>query len=139
MINQFKYPCQRNLQAPLTRRAMLSKCASGFGAVALAALQMDPAFAVDDPKLPELGVAGHGTHHKARAKNVIFLYMDGGPSQIDTFDPKPMLDKHNGRIQVSCSALNRRSSITTVLFWRALGSSKSMANRGFLLAVCFPM
>ncbi len=97
MINQFKYPCQRNLQAPLTRRAMLSKCASGFGAVALAALQMDPAFAVDDPKLPELGVAGHGTHHKARAKNVIFLYMDGGPSQIDTFDPKPMLDKHNGK------------------------------------------
>ena len=31
------------------------------------------------------------------AKNVIFLYMDGGPSQVDTFDPKPMLDKYNGQ------------------------------------------
>ena len=74
---------------------MLSRCASGFGGVALAALGLEKGYAAttDDA----LGVAGHGPHHKVRAKNVIFLYMDGGPSQIDTFDPKPMLDKHNGK------------------------------------------
>ena len=93
-LNQNKYPCQRLQPAPLTRRQMLSRCASGFGAVALAALGLDKAFAIGDPE--DLGFAGHGPHHKVRAKNVIFLYMDGGPSQIDTFDPKPLLDKHNG-------------------------------------------
>ena len=93
-LNQNKYPCQRLQPAPLTRRQMLSRCASGFGAVALAALGLDKAFAIGDPE--DTGFAGHGPHHKVRAKNVIFLYMDGGPSQIDTFDPKPLLDKHNG-------------------------------------------
>ena len=95
MINQHKYPCQRFQSAPLTRRQMLSRCASGFGAVALAGLGREKAFAIGDPD--EIGVAGHGPHHQVRAKNVIFLYMDGGPSQVDTFDPKPMLDKHNGK------------------------------------------
>ena len=93
-MNHFKYPCQRLQPAPLTRREMLSRCASGFGAIALAALGQDKAFAIQDNI--DSGVALHGPHHKVRAKNVIFLYMDGGPSQIDTFDPKPMLDKHNG-------------------------------------------
>ena len=36
-------------------------------------------------------------HHPPRAKNVIFLHMVGGPSQMDTFDPKPALDKWDGR------------------------------------------
>src|SRR5207237_7695812 len=35
-------------------------------------------------------------HHAPRAKNVIFLFMDGGPSQVDTFDPKPRLDREHG-------------------------------------------
>ena len=76
---------------------MLMRCANGFGAVALAALQSDRAFSGESSTLAEPGHAGHGPHHEVRAKNVIFLYMDGGPSQVDTFDPKPMLDKHNGR------------------------------------------
>ena len=38
-----------------------------------------------------------GLHHPATAKAVIFLYMDGGPSQVDTFDPKPLLDKFHGQ------------------------------------------
>src|SRR5262249_52281326 len=70
---------------PLTRRDMLRRCANGFGAVALAALWADRA------------AAASLTHHPARARNVIFLYMDGGPSQVDTFDPKPLLEKYHGR------------------------------------------
>lgn len=96
MINTNQYPCERYRSLPTSRRAMLKQCASGFGAIALAALQNDRAFASASPS-DQVGIAGHGPHHRVQAKNVIFLYMDGGPSQIDTFDPKPMLDKYNGK------------------------------------------
>lgn len=102
MTIQSGYPCQRYQAQPTSRREMLQRCGSGFGALALAALRLDPAFSYDSAKHNEgrpleLGVAGHGPHHQVKAKNVIFLYMDGGPSQIDTFDPKPLLDKYNGQ------------------------------------------
>lgn len=76
---------------------MLARCASGFGAVALAALRNDAAYSQLDETLNEPVQAGHGPHHAVRAKRVVFLYMDGGPSQMDTFDPKPFLDKYNGK------------------------------------------
>ena len=69
---------------PLTRRELLAQAANGFGALALAALQQE-----ERPR--------GGLHHPAKAKNVIFLYMDGGPSQVDTFDPKPRLEKDHGK------------------------------------------
>ncbi|MEM7201905.1 MAG: DUF1501 domain-containing protein [Planctomycetota bacterium] len=74
---------------PLTRREMLQRCANGFGAMALTALTGERAYAIG------LG-RGATPHHAARARNVIFLYMDGGPSQVDTFDPKPRLDREHG-------------------------------------------
>ncbi len=71
---------------------MLSRCASGFGAVALAALSADAeAYSRHDPLAPR------PPHFPAKARSVIFLYMDGGPSQIDTFDPKPRLNAEHGR------------------------------------------
>jgi hypothetical protein len=81
------FPCGR-VSTPLTRRDVLLRAANGFGAAALAALWHEDGFAADQSK---------GTHHPAKAKSVIFLYMDGGPSQIDTFDPKPALDKYHGQ------------------------------------------
>jgi hypothetical protein len=71
---------------PLTRREMLVRSANGFGAVALAALL------AEDGK-----AAAPVRHHPAKAKAVIFLYMDGGVSQVDSFDPKPLLDKYHGQ------------------------------------------
>jgi hypothetical protein len=65
---------------------MLRTCASGFGAVALSALLAEDA-------APQ----ATGTHHGARARNVIFLYMDGGVSQVDSFDHKPLLERYHGR------------------------------------------
>ncbi len=97
MRNFQAFPCHRYQPEPTSRREMLMRCANGFGAVALAALSSDPAFGATSSSNSDLGVAGHGTHHPARAKHVIFLYMDGGPSQMDTFDPKPALDKYNGQ------------------------------------------
>ena len=70
----------------LTRRQLLATSANGFGALALAGLLAEEARA--DAKPP---------HFKPRAKSVIFLYMDGGPSQIDTFDPKPRLTAEHGK------------------------------------------
>lgn len=70
-----------------SRRELLFRCANGFGAVALASLLHQESQAEGSkPKL----------HHPASADSVIFLYMDGGPSQVDTFDPKPRLDREHG-------------------------------------------
>jgi hypothetical protein len=70
---------------------MLLRCANGFGSVALAALL------AEDGRTAETGPALKNLHHRARARNVIFLYMDGGPSQVDTFDYKPLLEKYDGK------------------------------------------
>src|SRR5262245_45502667 len=84
---------------PLTRREMLLRCANGFGAVALAALLGDKTFAGTNDNPGTLGgsLAPRPPHFPAKARNVIFLYMDGGPSQVDTFDPKPRLQSEHGK------------------------------------------
>jgi hypothetical protein len=75
---------------------MLAQCANGFGAVALAALLGEwNNFAAGTR--PAATGALESLHHAPRAKTVIFLYMDGGPSQMDTFDPKPLLNKEHGQ------------------------------------------
>jgi len=71
---------------------MLARSASGFGTIALAGLLGDDLLAADATGLQQVA-----THHVPRARNVIFLYMDGGPSQVYTFDPKPMLNRMNGQ------------------------------------------
>ncbi|MEM7232129.1 MAG: DUF1501 domain-containing protein [Planctomycetota bacterium] len=76
---------------------MLHRSASGFGAAAFAALASSWARAGETPQDRPFQLADHGSHFRPRAKNVIFLYMDGGPSQVDTFDPKPLLSKYHGR------------------------------------------
>jgi hypothetical protein len=69
-----------------TRRDFFLKCGGGLGMMALAQL----AQADQNPLAPRK------SHFPAKAKNVIFLFMEGGPSQIDLFDPKPALQKWHG-------------------------------------------
>src|SRR6185436_14381343 len=92
--------CGRFAGEPLTRRQMLAQCANGFGAVALMGLLGDKAsggaLVSDTLKTPN-SLAPRPPHFPARARNVIFLYMDGGPSQVDTFDPKPLLNREHGK------------------------------------------
>jgi hypothetical protein len=89
--------CRRFVLRPVTRRDMLLRCANGFGALALAALLREPAFGAvlgeaKDATGPRQGpFHSRSGHFPAKARSVIFLYMDGGPSQVDTFDPKPRL------------------------------------------------
>lgn len=80
--------------AAMSRRAMLHRSAVGFGSLALASLLADQqasAGTAGDPLAPR------PTHHPARAKRMIFLFMSGGPSQVDTFDPKPLLTRDHGK------------------------------------------
>ena len=82
--------CGRFRPAPLTRRDLLRQAGCGFGAVAASALLHREAVRGSAGVLPAL-------HHPARATSVIFLYMDGGVSQVDSFDPKPRLAQDAGK------------------------------------------
>src|SRR5262249_40950842 len=79
---------------PLTRRWFLKDCAVGLGTIALHALLQDhalgaPASSPADPLAPRQ------PHFRRRAKNVIFLFMAGGPSHLELFDNKPALARYN--------------------------------------------
>src|SRR4051812_18957740 len=91
--------CGRYNPRPLTRRDMLARCAGGFGAVALAALVGDRAYGAEAPNTgaPPNPFAARPPHFRPGARNVIFLFMEGGVSQVDTFDPKPLLDREHGQ------------------------------------------
>jgi hypothetical protein len=78
----------------LSRRALLAGAANGFGALALRGLFTQPAFANRSPNGP---LAPKPPHARPRAKSVIFLFMEGAVSQVDSFDYKPMLEKHHGK------------------------------------------
>jgi hypothetical protein len=73
-----------------TRRQLLEVSGCGFGGLALNALLASEVSAADP-------FAVRPGHHPARAKRVIFLYMPGGPSHVDLFDPKPRLLKDQGK------------------------------------------
>jgi hypothetical protein len=76
---------------------MLTRSVNGFGAAALAALLADEGRA-DGPSRSGADPFGpRKPHFEPKAKSVVVLFMDGGPSQIDTFDPKPLLEKYHGK------------------------------------------
>src|SRR3954447_1619219 len=79
----------------LSRRGALKSCASGFGYLAFAGLAHDAA--AREVARPGGGaLAPKATHFPARAKRVIFLCMNGGPSHVDLFDYKPALNQQTG-------------------------------------------
>ena len=92
------------MQTTITRREMLKHCSTGFGMMALAGLLRDPAY----------GAASAGAHYRPRAKHVIFCYMSGGVSHLDSFDPKPLLNKLAGQpmpVKVERTMFNNNGNI----------------------------
>ncbi|WP_298868045.1 DUF1501 domain-containing protein [uncultured Gimesia sp.] len=75
----------------MNRRELLKLAACGLGGVSLSGLHHSESQAASQPLAPK------SPHHLPKAKRVIFLFMHGGPSQVDLFDPKPMLTKHDGK------------------------------------------
>src|SRR5262245_59921439 len=76
----------------LSRRDMLAQAGYGFGAIALSGM-LNRDVAQADPLNPEPRIPNPRPHYLSKAKSAIFLFMEGGPSHIDTFDPKPELEK----------------------------------------------
>ena len=115
----------------LSRRALLSRAGSGLGALALAHLL------AESGALPRAGAAGRdglgpkAPHHEPRAKSVIWLFMEGGPSHIDLFDPKPLLGKLAGKPApasfnlpvTSATGSHRMPLVASRRAWRQRGES----------------
>src|SRR6476619_7420702 len=82
---------------PVTRRDALCRIGSGFGMMAFASLVSRTTLAAEAAQKSKAVAGSDGLHHPAKAKAVIFLFMNGGLSQVDSFDPKPMLEKYHGQ------------------------------------------
>ncbi|HEX7376708.1 MAG TPA: DUF1501 domain-containing protein [Pirellulales bacterium] len=88
---QSKPRCPGRMPATVTRRQALAAAANGFGLIALAGMvseSSEAGAATEAPSAP---------HFSPRAKRVIFCFMDGGVSHVDSFDPKPTLDRLDGQ------------------------------------------
>ena len=81
----------------LTRRNMIRRAGMGFGALGLAALMTEEGLLGDSDTSSESPLMPKESHFAPRVKHVIHLFMNGGPSQVDTFDPKPALEKYAGK------------------------------------------
>jgi hypothetical protein len=97
-----------------SRRELLKTCSTGFGAMALSAMMAEAARAnASSTDLPA-GAALRKTHHQPKAKHVIFLYMSGGVSHVDSFDPKPRLMTDHGKpmpVKIQRTMFNNNGNI----------------------------
>ena len=83
---------------PVTRRDALRRVGNGFGMMAFAGMLGDSIARAGVTAAGNAGMGGVATlDYPQRVKRVIFLFMNGGLSTIDAFDPKPMLDKYDGQ------------------------------------------
>src|SRR5215208_5609409 len=95
-------PVRRPSDLPLSRREMLSRCGMGMGAVGLAGLLGSVGGLSSVARAGEVAgsaspLAPKAGHFRPRAKRVIHFFLNGGPSHVDTFDPKPALERYAGK------------------------------------------
>ena len=83
----------------LNRRALLQRSGMGLGALSLASLLADQDIGATSVRAAETGAASSNRppHFAGKAKRVVHFFLNGGPSHVDTFDPKPLLQKYAGR------------------------------------------
>lgn len=77
---------------PLTRRRWLADVGTGLGLLGLGGVMQQTGFAGANP------LSARPSHERPRARHIIHIYLNGGPSQVDTFDPKPALERWAGRV-----------------------------------------
>jgi hypothetical protein len=112
--SEFRVP-RSEIPAPLSRRALLARSALGLGGVALAWLlnHEGHAAAPHIPRAkPKLDLSPKPAHYEPKAKAMISLFQNGGPSHVDLFEPKPVLSAHDGQDypgEVTYSFVNRAS------------------------------
>ena len=110
-------PSRFSIQRPdlVSRRAMLAKCSTGFGLVALSGL-MGGGKSLADAPAREIAnpFAPRRPHFTPKVKSVIFCFMSGGVSHVDTFDPKPRLKRDHGKpmpVPVRATMFNENGNI----------------------------
>jgi hypothetical protein len=108
----------------LARRWFLQQCGVGLGSIALGSLLDDQANGAVDPLLPKR------PHHAARAKNVIFLFMAGGPSHLEMFDYKPQLAAYDGNLPPAELIEGYRAAFIDSASSRLLGPRFPFARHG---------
>src|SRR4051812_12032596 len=114
----------------ITRRHFFGKCGVGLGSIALASLLSDRSFADASTALLN-PLAPKPPHFPARAKNIIFLFMAGGPSQLELFDYKPKLVEFNGQpIPQSYIEGKRFAFMNTSHGVKLLGTRRKFAQHG---------
>jgi hypothetical protein len=99
----------------LSRRQWLAKMGTGFGSLGLAAVLAEAGLLGENASAAlHVGAASplapKSPHYAPRAKHVIFLFMNGGPSHVDTFDPKPSLEKYAGQQPEELTKGNQRNA-----------------------------
>jgi hypothetical protein len=98
-------PCIDDRARPFNRRELLGRCGMGFGLIGLTgiladdrSLSLGSAVRAGAPPSRPLGpMEPKSPHFPAKAKQVVHLFMNGGPSHVDTFDPKPLLNRYHGK------------------------------------------
>jgi hypothetical protein len=88
-----------------TRRELLARMGTGLGLLGLAGVMSEQNLLAAEGRPPDNPLAPKAPHFAPRAKRIIHLYMNGGPSQVDTFDPKPALTTYQGQRPASIAQL----------------------------------
>jgi hypothetical protein len=128
-----QFPTSKSALHAVTRRFFFEQAYFGLGGLALASL-LDPAVAsAAQSERLRSGQAAAGAlaslHHPAKAKRVIHLFMAGAPSQLDLFDYKPELTKHDGQAIPKSSSRTSASPSRVKSCWPACSRSASTASR----------
>src|SRR5688500_14833471 len=110
---------------PTTRRELLSRAGFGFGMVALSSLLAQQGLLAAEASNP---LAARKPHYPAKAKSVIFLFMSGGPSHLETFEPNPDLQRLHGQpLPASFWPVKTRRKVEKNLL---LGTKRTFAKHG---------
>ncbi len=112
-----------------TRRHFFAECGVGLGSIALASLLNDEAEAAIDPLVLQDPLAPRRPHFAPKAKRVIFLFMAGGPSQLELFDYKPKLQELSGQVVPSEFTKNKRFAFIKGDA-KLLGTTRKFARHG---------
>ncbi len=116
----------------ISRRHMLQSSGCGFGWLAASQLASRDAQAARNP------LAARQPHHAPRAKRVIFLFMHGGPSQVDTFDYKPRLEKEDGQKLPFGAAPNIESTTAQLRIMKSPWKFARHGESGLWVSELFP-
>ena len=111
----------------ITRRDLIFRAGAGFGGLALSSLLDSDGLLAQTPHRNPL--TAHESHFPAKAKSVIFLFMYGGVSQVDTLDPKPELARHHGKPMTGKGAIDVFFGNPGNLMASPILSSRNTANR----------